>query len=113
MRSKFDNDWNCPECGELQSKHSMCLGIECLCDKCFTQTLTQEEDKYISTLRNNFKFDNGLQNISGAFCNVIPILFDRFCINCIVEIGSCDEGGSYKNSFEIEIDRETLTLIKN
>ena len=73
-------------------------------------TLTEKEEKYISSLTHRFKCEDGLKNISGAFCRIKPTLIDEESIYCRVEIGSSNEEGSYKDTFDIEIIRESLTL---
>ncbi len=109
MESKFMNDWTCDCCGELQSKHNQCF--DGVCEVCVVNSLTVEEEKYLEKLRIFFKKDNGLDKISGGFCNITPKYFSADEIHCLVKLGSSDDVGSNTNEFIIEVDRSNLDFV--
>ncbi len=108
MQSKYMNDWTCDCCGELQSKHN--LYFDGVCEVCLVNTLTAEEEEYLEKLRVFFKKDNGLDKISGGFCNIDVESFYADTLFCKVILGTSDDTGSYKEDFIIEVDRENLTF---
>ena len=110
MGTRYINDWTCPSCGELQSKHNQCLGDKGVCEICFVNSLTVQEENYIAEIKASFKKQNGLNKISGGFCTVTPQFFDEDTIFCRVLLGSTDDTGRYVDEFDIEIDRKNLTF---
>jgi hypothetical protein len=106
MKTKYEKDWTCDCCGELQSKHNQYF--DGVCEVCVVNTLTAEEEEYLEKLRVFLKKDNGLDKISGGFCTITPQYFDEDEIHCLVKLGTSDDTGNYNNEFIIEVDRKKL-----
>lgn len=108
MQSKYIDDWTCDCCGELQSKNNQYFNG--VCEVCFVTSLTAKEEKYLSELRINLKKENSLDKVSGCFCNIEVESFYSDTLFCKVTLGTCDDIGSYKDDFMIEVDRKSLTF---
>lgn len=106
MKDKYINDWTCNCCGELQSKHNQYF--DGVCEVCFVNSLTTEEEEYLDKLRVFFKKDNGLDKISGGFCRIDVESFYSDTLFCKVLLGSSDDVGSYTQDFIIEVNRNKL-----
>jgi hypothetical protein len=104
--TKLEDIWACSSCGQEHGRHDMCF--DGLCEVCVVNSLTAEEEKHLEKLRIFFKKDNGLDKISGGFCNIVPKYFSADEIHCLVKLGSSDDVGSYTNEFIIEVDRNKL-----
>lgn len=109
--NKFINDWNCPSCNTLQSKHNQCMGEDGVCEECFIQIFSPKEQEKLDNFRNIFKLARGLKNISGGFVNIEDIDLTVDEIRFKIKWGTSDENGSYVMEDYMTLDRETFQEI--
>ena len=106
--------WDCTECGINKSSNDQWFEND-VCGECITLFLTPKEkiflDKFCFEHSRILKRQSRLNFISGGFCNIEFKSCDADEIVLFVKIGSVDEGGSYVDSYNINLDRETLTLL--
>lgn len=114
MSSIKQHRWDCTECGTQQGKNDQWFEGD-ICGECHDQVLTSEEQSFIDNFcleqSQKIKKEQGLDKISGGFCNIVLYGCDANEIILTVKYGSTDENGSYSNEDEIILDRQTKEII--
>lgn len=72
--------------------------------------ITKEEQKIFDKFTMQVLYDNGLKNISGAYCDIQVIDFDEDDIICKVVCVVEDEEGKQEDSWHVVFNRKIKTF---